>query len=53
MEEDKYVYMISCHEQGKYLREARPKTPRVYGYGARIFCADELGNVPCALEWNR
>jgi hypothetical protein len=53
VEEDKYVYMISCHQQGKYLLEARPKMPRVYGYGARIFCADESGKVACDLEWNR
>jgi hypothetical protein len=51
-EEEKYVYMISCHQQGKYLLEARPKMPRVYGYGTRIFCADESGEVACNLEWN-
>jgi hypothetical protein len=53
VEEDKYVYMISCRQQGKYLLEARPKMPRVYGYGARIFCANESGDVVCDLEWNR
>jgi hypothetical protein len=53
VEEDKYVYMISSHQQGKYLLEARPKMPRVYGYGARIFCADESGVVACDLQWNR
>lgn len=47
VEEDKYVYMISCRQQGRYLLEARPKMPRVYGYGARIFCADESGEVAC------
>jgi hypothetical protein len=43
VEEDKYVYTISCHQQGRYLLEGRPKMARVYGYGARIFCADESG----------
>ncbi|AXC15098.1 hypothetical protein ACPOL_5854 [Acidisarcina polymorpha] len=52
VEEDKYVYMISCRQQRKYLLEARPKMPRVYGYGARIFCADESGEVACDLQWN-
>jgi len=52
VEEEKYVYMISCRQRGKYLLEARPKMPRVYGYGARIFCADESGQVACNLEWN-
>jgi hypothetical protein len=53
VQEDGYVYMISCRQQGKYSLEARPKMPRVYGYGARIFCADESGVVACAPEWNR
>lgn len=53
VEEDKYVYMISCRQPGKYLLEARPKMPRVYGYGAHIFCADESGEVACDPEWNR
>jgi hypothetical protein len=52
VEEEKYVYMISCRQPGKYLLEARPKMPRVYGYGVRIFCADESGEVTCNLEWN-
>ncbi len=53
VEEDKYVYMISCRQQGGYLLEARPKMPRVYGYGARTFCANESGEVACNPEWNR
>ena len=52
VEEDKYVYMISCRQQGRYLLEARPKMPRVYGYGARTFCADESREVTCDLQWN-
>jgi hypothetical protein len=52
VEEDKYVFAISCRQQGRYLLEARPKMPRVYGYGARIFCADESGEVACDPEWN-
>jgi hypothetical protein len=47
VEEDKYVYGISCFPQGKYLLEARPKMQKVYGYGNRIFCADESGEVAC------
>jgi hypothetical protein len=53
MEEDKYVYMISCYQQGRYLLGARPKMPKVYGYGARIFCTNESGKAACDLEWNR
>ena len=53
VEEDKYVYMISCRQQGRYLLEARPKWPRVYGYGARTFCANESGEVVCDPAWNR
>jgi hypothetical protein len=41
VEEDHYVYAITCHEEGRYLLEARPKMPRGYGYGERLFCADE------------
>jgi hypothetical protein len=52
VEEDKYVYAISCLPQGKYLLEARPKMPKVYGYGGRMFCADESGEVACDLKWN-
>jgi hypothetical protein len=53
VEEDKYVYGITCLPQGKYLLEARPKMPKVYGFGGRIFCADESGEVACDLKWNR
>jgi hypothetical protein len=52
VEEEKYVYMISCRQPGKYLLEARPKMPRVYGYGVRIFCADQSGAVACDPAWN-
>ena len=45
VEEDKYVYGISCLPPGNYLLEARPKMPKVYGYGARVFCADVSGDV--------
>lgn len=53
VEEDGYVYMISCRQQGRYLLEARPKMPVAYGTGVRTFCADESGEVACAQEWNR
>jgi hypothetical protein len=53
VEEDKYVYAISCRQQGKYLLEARPKMPKVYGYGTRIFCADASGEIACDPEWNQ
>lgn len=53
VEEDKYVYGISCLPSGNYLLEARPKMPKVYGYGVRIFCADASGEVACDPKWNR
>ncbi|HEY0794773.1 MAG TPA: hypothetical protein VGD64_03225 [Acidisarcina sp.] len=52
VEEDKYVYMISCRPQGRYRLEARPKMPTVYGYGVRTLCADESGEIACALWRN-
>jgi hypothetical protein len=53
VEEDRYVYMIRCLQEGNYLLEGRPKMPRAYGYGVRTFCADESGEIACDLEWNR
>jgi hypothetical protein len=53
VEEDKYVYAISGRPPGNYLLEARPKMPRAYGYGARVFCADMSGEVACDPAWNR
>jgi hypothetical protein len=53
VEEDRYVYGISCLPPGNYLLEARPKMPKVYGYGVRIFCADVSGEVACDPKWNR
>jgi hypothetical protein len=53
VEEEEYVYAISGSPLGNYLLEARPKMPRVYGYGARIFCADASGEVACDPKWNR
>lgn len=53
VEEDEYMYGITCLPNGTYRLEVRPKMPKAYGYGDRIFCADESGEVPCDLKWNR
>jgi hypothetical protein len=50
VEEDKYVYTVRCLQPGKYLLEVQPKMPKVYGYGARLFCANESGDVACNLD---
>ncbi len=54
VEEDSYIYMVSCREKHGYTIDVRTKMPLVYGYGSRIFCTDESKRIGCGPDhfWN-